>query len=149
MSTEDEAMRWLRRSYRAGAAVDALATLTWLGVGRIPEPPAIRPSLDVRSAELRYGLRCGAALMAGWTGLLLWADRAPIDRKGVLPLTIFPVIAGLAATDTAALRAGQLPRARVLPIRFLQVSLAGVFAYSYVKAARATRRTTTQLRVGP
>jgi len=78
--------------------------------------------------------------MAGWTGLLLWADRAPLDRKGVLPLTIFPVIAGLAATDTAALRAGQLPTARVLPIRFLQASLAGVFAYSYAKAARATRR---------
>lgn len=140
MTTEDEAVRWLRRSYRAGAAVDALATLMWLSLGRISEPTAIRPSLDVRSPELRYGLRCGAALMAGWTALLLWADRAPLDRKGVLPLTIFPVIAGLAATDTAALRAGYLPTARVLPVRFVQASLAGVFAYSYAKAARASRQ---------
>jgi hypothetical protein len=140
MTTRDDAIRWLRRSYWAGAVVDALATLTWLGVGQIREPTAIRPSLDVRSAELRYGLRCAAALMAGWTGLLVWADRAPLDRKGVLPLTIVPVIAGLAAADTAALRAGQLPTARVLPVRLLQASLAGVFAYSYAKAARATRQ---------
>lgn len=135
MTDQNEAIRWLRRSYWAGAVVDALATANWLSTGRVPEPAAIRPTLDARSPELTYGLRCAAALMAGWTGLLLWADRKPVDRRGVLPMTIFPVIAGLAATDTAALRAGQLPRARVLPIRVLQASLTGVFAYSYIKAS--------------
>ncbi len=139
-AAQHDAVVWLRRSYWTGAAVDALATLSWLGVGVVPEPRAIRPALDVRSDELRYGLRCGAALMAGWTALLLWADRAPLERKGVLPLTVFPVIAGLAAADAAALRAGQLPRARVIPVRIVQATLACVFAYSYSKAARATRR---------
>ncbi|MBK5114933.1 MAG: hypothetical protein KGD59_13185 [Candidatus Heimdallarchaeota archaeon] len=32
------------------------------------------------------------ALMLGWTTLLIWADRKPIERRGVLLLTIVPVV---------------------------------------------------------
>ena len=32
------------------------------------------------------------ALMWGWTALLIWADRKPIERRGVLLLTIVPVV---------------------------------------------------------
>jgi hypothetical protein len=32
--------------------------------------------------------------MAGWTILLLWADRAPLERRGVLAITVFPVVVG-------------------------------------------------------
>jgi len=75
--------------------------VNWLTIGLVREPAALRPALDVRSVELRYGLRCGAALLAGWTALLLLGDRAPVDRKDVLPLPVVSVITGL-ATDTAA-----------------------------------------------
>ena len=32
------------------------------------------------------------ALMWGWTALLFWADRKPIERRGVLLLTTVPVV---------------------------------------------------------
>jgi len=32
------------------------------------------------------------ALMWGWTALLFWADRKPIERRGVLLLTLVPVL---------------------------------------------------------
>ncbi|NHJ48945.1 MAG: hypothetical protein FK733_14260 [Asgard group archaeon] len=32
------------------------------------------------------------ALMWGWTALLFWADRKPIERRGVLLLTAVPVV---------------------------------------------------------
>ena len=41
---------------------------------------------DRPGAELRYGLRAGAPLMAGWTLLLLWADRRPVERKDVIAM---------------------------------------------------------------
>lgn len=33
--------------------------------------------------------------MAGWTLLLLWAVRKPIERRVVILLTAFPVVSGL------------------------------------------------------
>ena len=57
------------------------------------------PKLRRQRTGFRYGTRSGAPLMAGWTALLLWADRDPLARKDVLPLTIVPVIAGLMAND--------------------------------------------------
>ena len=32
------------------------------------------------------------ALMTGWTLLLFWADRKPLERRGVLLLTVLPVL---------------------------------------------------------
>jgi hypothetical protein len=82
----------------------------------------------------RYGTRSGAPLMAGWAALLLWADRDPLARKDVLPLTIVPVIAGLMANDAVAEHAGLLSRSRLAPIRALQVGPVGLFAYSWLRA---------------
>jgi hypothetical protein len=96
--TED-AVRWLRRSYRAGALVDALAAFGMAAPAL--SGPTLRFDQDCRRdrPEFAYALRAGAPLMAGWTVLLLWADRKPLERRGVLPITIARVIAGLMAND--------------------------------------------------
>jgi len=44
--------------------------------------------------EYRYAMGVGASLMLGWAFLLIWADRQPAERKGVLLLTVFPVLFG-------------------------------------------------------
>jgi hypothetical protein len=89
--------------------------------------------------EFAYALRTGAPLMAGWTVLLLWADRKPMERRGILPITIAPVIAGLMANDAQAVRAGRLSSPSVAPVRALQVGLIGLFGYSLVKTRAAQR----------
>jgi hypothetical protein len=68
--------------------------------------------------------------------LLLWADRKPVERPGVLPITIAPVIAGLMANDTYAVRAGRLSSVSVAPVRALQLGLVGLFGYSFLRAER-------------
>ncbi|MFW9897915.1 MAG: hypothetical protein ACFFDO_01470 [Candidatus Thorarchaeota archaeon] len=40
----------------------------------------------------RYVAVLGTGLMLGWTILLLWGERKPIERKDLLLLTVFPVI---------------------------------------------------------
>ena len=134
-----EAVRWLRRSYRAGALVDALAAIG-MAVPRL-YGPTLRFDRRFRRAgpEFAYAMRTGAPLMAGWTVLLLWADRRPLERRGVLPITVVPVIAGLMANDAHAVRAGRLSGASVAPVRALQFALVGLFGYSAARARIAVR----------
>lgn len=127
------AVQWLRASYRVGAAVDAAAAVqmlnAWLfglGMGLGGFAPG---------DDYRYAMGMGASLMLGWTALLLWADRSPVERRGVLLLTVL-VIAGLAANQLVAVRAGFLPLGPVAAIWGLQAALTVVFLYSYVVADR-------------
>lgn len=77
----------------AGAIADAVWTIAllfpWIFAIFIGQPD-LKPELQVR---LLMGL--GASLMAGWTGLLVWATRNPIERRFVFLLTAFPVVSGL------------------------------------------------------
>lgn len=135
----EEAARWLRRSYWAGALVDAVA---WLGMA---VPALYGPTLrfdrdfDRERYEFAYAMLTGAPLMAGWTVLLLWADRKPLERRGILPITIVPVVAGLMANDAQAVRAGRLSSLSVSPVRALQLGRVALFCYSLAKAQAAER----------
>ena len=98
-------------------------------VGAITDGLAIIPMLSRRagvvlfggdaakdSAAYRYAMGIGAALMAGWTVLLLWGAANPIERRDILLLTVFPVITGIVfATGVAARNRVVLP-SRVVPL---------------------------------
>lgn len=45
--------------------------------------------------QLRLIMGIGGTLMTGWTFLLLWAVRNPVERRVVILLTAFPVVFGL------------------------------------------------------
>ena len=102
-------------------------------------PARFRPPFDRSGAELGYGLRAGAPLMAGWTVLLLWADRRPLERKDVIAITALPVVAGMMANDVWAVRKGLVEARSVLPVRALQTGLLVLFAASYVRTVLAER----------
>ncbi len=132
----DAAIKWLRISCWTGAIADAGAAalmlhpkLFALGMGL----PGFAPGDDYRNAT---GM--GASLMLGWTALLLWADREPMERRGVLVITI-AVIAGLAANEILSVRAGFLPVGRVAPVLLLQALLSALFLGSWSVARRAAR----------
>jgi len=115
-----------------GAAVDALAVVALLS------PAVSRQMLGVdvpATAELLYAMRTGAALMLGWTLLLVWAALRPVERRGVVLLTVLPVILGLMATEVVAVRGGFVPAANAAPLLGMQtlLGLFGLWAW-----ARAT-----------
>ncbi len=119
---------WLRLSCWTGAVIDALAALlltipgfaVWFsGV----DLPLAWPAFRTSNAQ-------AAALMWGWTLLLVWADRRPVERRGVVALTIFPVLAWLITSRLQEMWIYQAPLERCLPLLFLQLGLVTLFGYS-------------------
>ena len=84
---------FIKFSYWLGIAADALwafALLVPLVFGLLLGYPEFNPDIQVR---LIMGI--GSSLMMGWTFLLIWAVRKPIERRAVSLLTAFPVVFGL------------------------------------------------------
>jgi FtsH-binding integral membrane protein len=130
--------RWLRISYWTGAIVDGLAAISMLataifgfGGGLSGLPPG---------AEYRYALGLGGSLMVGWTALLIWADRRPQERKGVLLLTVFPVITGIVLTGIAAVRAGLVPLPKMLPGIIVPAVVGALMTVAYLGATVSKQR---------
>ena len=113
---------WLRVSYWAGALTDAIAALRMLF-----------PQL-ANGVEYRYAMGLGASLVLGWTLLLIWADRKPVERKGVLLLTVFPVITGIIIAELYAYFTGFMELESVLPTVVYLLALSALMAISYLRA---------------
>ena len=78
--------------YWLGIAADALwavALFVPQVFGALTGNPDFNPDRDSRLT-----MAIGGVLMAGWTILLLWAVRDPIQRRFVILLTAFPVVFG-------------------------------------------------------
>ncbi len=85
-------------------------------------------------AGLEYALRFGAPLMIGWTVLLFWADRKPVERKDILLVTAYPVVTGYIILNVYAIMTGLTSLGQVIPILISQVGLLGLSTYSYLNA---------------
>jgi hypothetical protein len=127
---------WLRISYWAGAVLDLLAGLTML----FPALFAINNQLSsfYPAPNYRYAMGMGAPLMLAWTILLLWADRRPLERKGILPITLL-VVLGEVANEIVAARTGYISAAALIPTWIIQAVLTGLFIFSYLNARTPER----------
>lgn len=119
----------LRMSYRVGIMADALAAMMMLGqaiFGHQSPLTHYTPGLPYR-----YAMGMGGSLMVGWTLLLIWADRDPEARRGVLPITIV-VMLGMLASGLAASLAGFTKLSSLLPLFLIEVALIVLFSVSYL-----------------
>ena len=112
---------WLRASYWAGAVADVGIGVLTLVPGRMGE------------TAFRYPMGLAAAVMFGWALLLIWADRRPLERRGVLLPTIF-VILGLISAGLVAVASGILPVGRIIPTSILGAALIALMGFSYINA---------------
>jgi hypothetical protein len=131
----EKSIRWLRLSYWAGAILDLLAAVQMIFPAVFAATSGISDFHPGR--EYVYAMGMGASLMAGWTVLLVWADRKPLERKGILPITVLPVIAGLMINEGyAVFVTGFLALPAVVPIWILQSALTALFLISYYQAGK-------------
>ncbi len=131
-------VRWVRVCCWIGAAVDGVMVVLMLFPaigGRLFGIDDFQPG-----ADYRYAMGVGASLMLGWTALLVWAGRRPLERKGVLLLTVCPVLVGLAAAGGLAVSTGWVPFWRMVPTWAMQAALAIAFTHAYVTVSRIDDR---------
>lgn len=112
----------LRAAYWIGIALDALAFV------QMAFPEVGRRMLGVTrelGPDYVFAINLGAGLMLAWTLLLFWADRKPLERRMVVPLTMI-IIAWNIPTMIYGITTGIIPRETLLP----QVAVAcALFAY--------------------
>lgn len=134
----DKRIVWLRISYWTGAILDGLWVI-----------PMVFPKIGMAifgiegmaiDGGLRYALAVGASLMAGWTCLLIWADRRPVERRGVALLTVVPVIAGLRLSEIYLFAYGYVTVADMIPSWIMGALVLALFIYAYVNSRGLVRR---------
>ena len=89
---------------------------------------------QMQETAFRRPMGLGATMMFGWTALLVWGYRKPLERKGVVLLTVVPVLVGITATQIWAVLADQLSFQRALPTLIVAVGLILLMSFSYWNA---------------
>ncbi len=123
---------FLRISYWAGAILDGIAFLIMLF------PPLFALNNGLRNfnpgPDYHYAMGMGAPLMLAWTVLLLWADRKPMERKDILPITLL-VVLGEVLTEISGVAAGFIAAPAMLITWAIQFVLIILFVFSYRNAS--------------
>jgi hypothetical protein len=131
-------LRYIRAVYWIGAITDFIMVFAMT----IPQFASIMFGIEGFDPGIEYklGMGMGAALMLGWTVLLIWADRKPIERKGVLLITAVPVVVGITATAIAGVSVGFFDPISSIPVWFLQAFLLAILISSYILASRISKQ---------
>jgi hypothetical protein len=124
----DRRIFWLRASYWTGAIAVTVAALQMIF-------PGLSPLLG--KADFPDSFYIAGSFLLGWSLLLIWSDRRPQERKGVLLLTLFPVISGWGATEFFGVVLSDLSVTASLPFWVLQGCLSFLFTFCYFQARRA------------
>lgn len=120
-------MKVLKLAYLAGAITDFLVYLLMV----FPSLATIFWGFREFDDKYYFAMGMGAALMLGWTMLLLWAYQQPIERRFVALLTII-VIIGIAATNMIMLNRGTFTIIERLPTFIILIILITLFSYGYM-----------------
>ncbi len=121
----------------AGAVIDALAIIPMLSPqlgGLVLGIKDFHPGV-----EYRYAMYTAAALMLGWTGLLVWAFFSPVERRAVMLLTGVPVVLGLIAAGVYGVAAKFISLSSLMPFLLVQALLLSLFLVSYRMTGGARR----------
>lgn len=89
----DKKLFFIRLTYWYGAILDFLVFLDMI-ISVLFEFSVSMPNVNP-DISYKYQTGTGAFLMLGWTILLIWADRKPLERKDILIITAIPVVLGI------------------------------------------------------
>lgn len=119
---------WLRLTFWIGAFVDAAAALMLTFPAINTFMTGLPPAAD--SPVYRNANATAAALMWGWTVLLIWASYQPVQRKNVMTITLVPVLSWLIAERIIGLVSQQVDPVRNIPLLILQFAIFSLAVYS-------------------
>ncbi len=125
---------FIKTCYFFGVAADLIAALPLI----FPEIAKLMFGLNSLNADngYLYVSRIGASLMVGWTLLLVWGSFKPIERKGILLLTVFPVLIGLLISSVLVVNSGFIETKFMLPLWIFYAIIIPLYIYAYILAGK-------------
>ncbi|MBC8346161.1 MAG: hypothetical protein ISR89_09225 [Candidatus Marinimicrobia bacterium] len=124
----------LMASYWIGIVADAISALL-LFSPRFAEIILNPRPFEISDAYL-YVSRIGGTLVAGWTVLLFWAQKKPVERVDILLITVFPVITLLTVFAVLAVNSNHISFQRMLSIFILYLIIIPTYITSYLWAKK-------------
>ncbi len=119
---------WLRITFWWGIIADTFEVIRMI----IPQLfLATTGSPLMPDTGLRFGLLYGAPVMLGWTLVLFWADRKPLERRGVL-LCLIPVVLAYLVVEIVGIQMGDIAFANMRLPFMMQVILIALCIFSYL-----------------
>lgn len=131
-------IRLLITSYWIGIVADAIASL--LLFSPMVANYVLQPLPFEISPVYIYVSRVAGSLMLGWTVLLFWAQKKPIERVDILLITLFPVVSILAIAAALVARAQFIALPKLMPMFVLYGVIYATFIPSYIWAKREQRK---------
>jgi hypothetical protein len=127
---------FLRICYWIGILIDGYAAvqLIVLRYWQLPKSIGMADASGVLTGAIGAAGQ-SAALMLGWTFLLLWADRKPVERKSVLLLTVCPVLFGLIINSTGIILTYSSFQGQAVRL-IIQIVLTLLFSFGYFYAGK-------------
>lgn len=129
----DKEILFLRICYWIGAIMDALAGIEMLCsafLGNISPFTGLGLTVEGGS-EYRYAMAIAGTFMIVWTLLFLWADRKPIERRGLLVILI-PVLLGIQLSEILGFSLGILNLFNLILNSVLRIILLIFIILSYL-----------------
>ena len=124
----------LRVSYWIYAAFELLALVPMVSpalFGKVMGIPDFHPGSDYV-----YAMGIAAVFTLGWVLLLIWAARKPVERKGVMLLTLVPVLVGNMLCGIYAASSGFVATTMMFPSWIVQTVIIVMFGFSYYEASK-------------
>lgn len=120
--------------YCIGIVADALATVLLFS------PKIANVVLQPQPFEITemflYVSRIAGALMFGWTVLLVWGVRKPVERADILIITLFPVVTILAVALVLVVKSNQIPFDRAIPMFVFYIVVYSTFIPGFLWAKK-------------
>ena len=137
MAEKKKKLRFIQFTYLLGIVLDGLLGIdmfldAFFGITiYLPNQNIPLPTPDTQSVMI-----LGTSLMIGWTVLLIWGLLKPIERKGTLVITAFPVVTIYLAYDVYSYFSPlySIELGSWVSILCIRVVLLGLFLLSYIFA---------------
>jgi hypothetical protein len=132
----------LRVSYWIYAAFELMALVPMLSptlFGKLMGIPDFHPGSDYT-----YAMGTAAVFTLGWVLLLIWGALKPVERKGVMLLTLVPVLVGNMLCGIYAASSGFVQPTMMIPSWIVQTMIIVLFGFSYHEASRIDKSTPPQ-----
>jgi len=124
----------LHIAYWIGIIADGISTIVLFS------PELAKASFGLQtipnSGPYLYVSRLAAFLMLGWTVLLFWADRKPVERKEILLITAFPVVIGIALAGVFSVTSKFIQFEIIFPLWIFNFVLICLYLISYWQARK-------------